>query len=135
MTREMAMLREILNAEHIEWHDASEESEMCPICRTHFEHRGYKWSVIHGYGTYGGFSSIDKDKGLLEVMSDAINGGEPIGWLTAEEVMQYVKGDKYGEGDFFIVVNGNCPNCGKPLNGNRIFLCEECGKQERKSNE
>lgn len=51
------------------------------------------WSVIHGYGTYGGFSSIDADRGLLEVMSDAINNGEPIGWLTAERVMQYVKGE------------------------------------------
>lgn len=31
-------------------------------------------------------------KGLLELMSDAVDNGEPIGFLTAQEVMEYVKG-------------------------------------------
>ena len=93
MTKEMYELRKMLDAEGIDWHDASELG-IRPIWRTHFEYRGYHWSVIHGYGTYGGFSSIDADRGLLEVMSDAINNGEPIGWLTAERVMQYVKGEE-----------------------------------------
>ena len=93
MTKEMRELRKMLDAEGIDWHDKSEFG-LCPIWRTHFEHRGYHWSVIHGYGTYGGFTSIDADKGLLEVMSDAINNGEPVGWLTAERVMQYVRGEE-----------------------------------------
>ena len=93
MAKEMYELRKMLDAEGIDWHDASELG-MCPIWRTHFEHRGYWWSVIHGYGTYGEFSSIDADYGLLEVMSEAINKGEPIGWLTAERVMQHVRGEE-----------------------------------------
>ena len=93
MTKEMRDLRKMLDAEGINWHDKSEFG-ICPIWRTHFEHRGYHWSVIHGYGTYGGSTSIDADRGLLEVMSDAIDNGEPIGWLTAERVMQYVRGEE-----------------------------------------
>lgn len=91
MTHEMKLLREMLDAEHIEWHDASSEG-MLTIHRTHFDHRGYKWSVIHGFGTYGGPSYLYDDKGLLELMSDAVDNGEPIGFLTAQEVMEYVKG-------------------------------------------
>ena len=26
-----------------------------------------------------------------------------------------------------VVANGNCIVCGKPLGGNRLFVCEECG--------
>ena len=93
MTKEMYELRKMLDAEGIDWHDASELG-ICPIWRTHFKHRGYHWSVIHGYGTYGGPSYLYEDQGLLELMSDAVNGGEPIGYLTAEEAMQYVRGDR-----------------------------------------
>lgn len=90
MTHEMKLLREMLDAENIEWHDASSQSFELPMDRTHFEHRGYHWSVIHGFGSYGGPSFSRDDKGLLELMSDAVNEGEPIGWLTAKEAMQYV---------------------------------------------
>ena len=31
--------------------------------------------------------------------------------------------------DFQVIVNGNCTICGKPLSGNRIFICEECEEQ------
>ena len=94
MTKEMYELRKMLDAEGIDWHDKSELG-LRPIWRTHFEHRGYHWSVIHGFGTFGGFDYFGhEDKGLLEVMSDAINNGEPIGWLTAERVMQYVRGEE-----------------------------------------
>lgn len=94
MTHEMKLFREMLDAENIEWHDASSQSYELPMDRTHFEHRGYFWSVIHGFGSYGGPSFIQDDEGLLELMSDAVNKGEPIGWLTAKEAMQYVRGDK-----------------------------------------
>jgi len=94
MTHEMKLFREMLDAEHIEWHDASSQSFELPMDRTHFEHRGYHWSVIHGFGSYGGPSFLYDDKGLLELMSNAVNKGDPIGWLTAKEAMQYVRGDK-----------------------------------------
>lgn len=94
MTHEMKLFREMLDAENIEWHDASSRSFELPMDRTHFEYRGYFWSVIHGFGSYGGPSFIQDDKGLLELMSNAVNKGDPIGWLTAKEAMQYVRGDK-----------------------------------------
>lgn len=101
MTSEMIKLRTLLDLNDIAWVDASEEynhySYPYSIYRTHFEHRGYHWSVVHGFGTYGGWSSHSSDRGLLEVMSEAINGGEPIGYLTAEEVMEYVKGERNNE--------------------------------------
>lgn len=92
MTHEMKLFREMLDIENIEWHDASSQSFELPMDRTHFEHRGYFWSVVHGFGSYGGPSFLYDDKGLLELMSDAVNEGEPIGFLTAEEAMQYVRG-------------------------------------------
>ena len=86
MCNEMIKLRKMLNDEGIEWSDVS-CLYFLTINRTHFEHRKYHWSVINGYGTYGG------DEGLLELMSNAVNGGEPIGYLTAEECMAYVRGE------------------------------------------
>ena len=97
MTSEMIKLRILLDLNDIAWVDASEDRHHYSIYRTHFEHRGYLWSVIHGFGTYGGWSSYSQDRGLLEVMSEAINGGEPIGYLTAEDVMEYVKGERNNE--------------------------------------
>ena len=35
--------------------------------------------------------------------------------------------------DFQVIVNGNCTKCGKPLSGNRIFICEECEEQSKES--
>ena len=35
--------------------------------------------------------------------------------------------------DFQVIVNGNCTKCGKPLSGNRIFICEECEEQNKES--
>ncbi len=93
MCKEMEKLREALTANDIIWTDASDKG-LLPITRTHFEHKGYKWSVIHGFGTYGGWSHLEPDAGLLEVMSSAIDGGEPMGWLTAEEVMDLVLGQR-----------------------------------------
>ena len=88
MNYEMKKLRALLDAENIEWEDKSDYG-IYPICRTHFSYNGQRWSVIHGYGTYGGYSSFSTDRGLLEAYNF---NDEPIGYLTAEEVMHYVKG-------------------------------------------
>lgn len=93
MTKEMELFRKMLDDNGIEWHDAS-VMDAYPITRTHFNYRGHFWSVIHGYGTFGGYSYFRRrDDGLLELMSDAVNGGEPIGYLTAKEAFDYVRGD------------------------------------------
>lgn len=34
-----------------------------------------------------------------------------------------------------VIVNGNCMICGKPLNNDRIFLCETCEKKEKEYRE
>lgn len=92
MTEEMIKLRSILDDEGIEWWDKSEpETSSLLMYRTKFHCYGYDWSVIHGYGSYGGYTSQEEDEGLLELMSRAVNGGEPVGWLTAEKVMEYVR--------------------------------------------
>ena len=91
MTKEMELLRKMLDDNNIEYDDNSQHG-LFWITRTQFNYRGYYWSVIHGFCTYGGYSTFEKDKGLLELMSDAVNNGEPIGFLTAKEVFSYVKG-------------------------------------------
>lgn len=86
---------------NIPWHDASEimsESKEWPvwICRTHFEHKGLKISVVNGFGTYGGWAGAnsgmeeDENMGLLEIM---IEDNDPVGWLKAEDIME-VMGEK-----------------------------------------
>lgn len=47
-----------------------------------------KYSVVYGYGTYGGYDPLyHKDNGLLEMWP--IDGSEsPHGWLTAEDVIK-----------------------------------------------
>lgn len=90
MVKEMTKLRKLLKAEGIEWFDGSDV--WLDVTRTWFQHRGYSWSVSNGRGTYGGWDFFNKEnEGLLELMSGAVNGGDPIGWLTAEEVMDYVR--------------------------------------------
>ena len=93
---EMQKLRTMLTDMGIKWKDAScimpqDEVERgikllgvpamfidSTIYRTHFDFDGTHYSVICGYGTYGG------EKGLLEMMA---NGTEPTGWLTAEDII------------------------------------------------
>lgn len=91
MTNEMRLFQKMLDKNNIEWEDNSEYGSF-PITRTQFNYRGYRWSVIHGFGTYGGYSHFDQDKGLLELMSEAIDDGYPIGYLTAKEAFELVKG-------------------------------------------
>lgn len=92
MTEQMLLLRAMLDDAGIEWRDDSENGIGLPIDRTKFKYRTYEWSVIHGFGTYGGWNHWSVDEGLLELMSDVVNHGQPIGWLTASEVMEHVLG-------------------------------------------
>lgn len=34
-----------------------------------------------------------------------------------------------------IIVNGDCAVCGRPLTGNRIFICEECQRKAKAGQE
>ena len=94
MIEEMVKFRKLLNDNLVPWHDAS--SFRCgrtSIDRTHFEWRGYQWSVINGFGSYGGYDFTNPhNQGLLELMSNAVNGGEPVGFLTADDCIALVLG-------------------------------------------
>ena len=89
MPDEMLKLRNVLNSRSIEWLDRTEKPSFSlldlTIYRTWFMFRGKEWSVISGYGTYGG------EKGLLEVMVDDYN---PMGSLTAQEVIMLMDGEE-----------------------------------------
>ena len=105
MCEEMKKLRKELDRMGVKWKDVSSITPETVIeemvskgidrayadttmFRTHFEYGGYKFSVIHGYGSYGGKDAFTgHDSGLLECMTEAINGGEPVGFLTASEVL------------------------------------------------
>lgn len=90
--KEMLKLREYLDNKGIEWKDRS-TIDSCTIYRTHYDYKDYKFSVVYGFGTYGGYSPcFDIDKKLLEVMSECINGGEQVGYLTADDVIKYMEG-------------------------------------------
>lgn len=93
---EMKKLRQMLDEKNIPWHDASEvmsEDKDWPmwVCRTHFEYDGLKFSVINGFGTYGGWYGANpgmtekENMGLLELV---IEGSDPVGWLKAENIMK-----------------------------------------------
>ena len=60
------------------------------MCRTHFNIKGDKVSVINGYGSYGGIGLItSNNQGLLEMMCDWIP--DVTGYLTADEVIEIIK--------------------------------------------
>lgn len=94
---EMQKLRDKLDKNNIPWEDVSDDMSRKGfdywICRTHFKYKNYKWSVIHGYGTYGGIMPFATNHFgmLLEVMSNAVNCGEPIGSCTADEVWEMME--------------------------------------------
>ena len=92
IVEEMKKLREYLDDHKIQWEDDSSELGCFWMCRTHFTVRKNFWSVINGYGSYGGFDTFSpKNKGLLELMTNEVNGGEPVGYLTADEVIRYME--------------------------------------------
>lgn len=81
---EMKKLRDMLNNRHITWTDHSDLSGVLPIIRTWFEYGGIQWSCVYGRGSYG------YADGLLELW--ALNQHEePIGYLTANEVIEIIK--------------------------------------------
>ena len=89
---EMEDLREYLTKHNIEWWDKSYTKDEYWICRTHFMINHNNWSVIHGFGTYGGICTFsNRDWCLLELMTSALNGGEPIGNLSAKQVIEYIE--------------------------------------------
>lgn len=94
---EMKKLREGLTKRGIKWNDMTQYGppghEELWICRTKFEYHGNMWSVIHGFGTYGGFSHFMHDCSKLELMVGLYE--EPIGRLTAAEVFRLM--DKESE--------------------------------------
>lgn len=89
---EMKKLRDELKKRGIEWKDNSHIFIVSWICMTHFRYKGYSWSVVHGCGTYGGIDEDWDDIGALECMCKGINGGEPFGYLTADDVLSYMDG-------------------------------------------
>lgn len=91
--KEMSKLRQYLDNKGIKWKDTSAYDNLW-ICRTHFELNGYRWSVINGFGTYGGWGALELEgdnKCLLELMTNSVNNGEPIGYLTADDVIDYIE--------------------------------------------
>lgn len=88
VTNEMQLLRDKLDEMNVKWTDASECYEDLGITRTWFRDKeGTKWSAIHGYGTMGGYGGTRADEGLLEIWN---RKSEPIGYLTAEQVITLV---------------------------------------------
>lgn len=110
MCDEMQKLRDMLDKKGIKWRDVSSIKSQKEIMRlmrngiestyadttmwrTHFDVDDYSYSVINGYGSYGGYDPFTgHNLGLLECMTDKVNGGEPVGHLTADEVMQIIDG-------------------------------------------
>lgn len=106
MCDEMIKLRAELDKRGISWEDKSsivpqKAIEMMvaqgidaqfadsSMFRTHFNVGGYHYSVIYGYGSYGGYDPITGKSGeLLECMTEKINGGEPVGNMSAVDVLR-----------------------------------------------
>ena len=92
VANQMQQLRAYLDNRGIAWIDKSDDFDSLWICRTHFEFMNYNWSVINGYGTYGGINAGCKyNNGLLELMVSCVNGGEPIGDLTANDIISIME--------------------------------------------
>ena len=106
--KEMELFRKALDIKGVQWHDASEDigEELKKraglrfdnwMCRTHFNIGDSQISVINGSGSYGGFMHDEKcNAGLLELMCERINCGEPEGYLTAKEAIKMLE-DAYGK--------------------------------------
>ena len=93
---EMNILRNYLDKHEIKWEDISYHPEnMRWICRTRFIFNGIVYSVIHGYGTWGGvFGKKNTDYGLLEFYNFH---SAPVGYLTADDIISRVFGKEINE--------------------------------------
>lgn len=109
LCEEMKKLRQWLSDNDIVWFDRStimsEEKidylmHLCgeierayfdtSIYRTHFIIKGELWSVINGFGTYGGFEPFEnKNYGMLELR---IGDNDPTGWLSADDITKMING-------------------------------------------
>lgn len=95
---EMLELRRLLEFYGIEWIDDSYAYDGWWICRTKFQIGEHLWSVIHGWCTMGGIGWDGKDGGLLELMTDDCDHGDPIGHLTAGDVVRRIEDHMKREG-------------------------------------
>jgi len=107
MSEEMEKLRKGLDERGIPWVDDTtyapkeyiehmmkngftEAESNVTIFRTHFRIKEHFYSVVYGYGTYGGINPINPeltDAGLLELRIDDNN---PQGWLNAKDVLDII---------------------------------------------
>lgn len=91
---EMLKLREELDKMQIDWTDESDSLteytalDDCRIFRTHFWYNADKYSVVYGFGTYGGWGRFQDDPRLLELM---VNNEEPTGYHTAEDIIRIMQ--------------------------------------------
>lgn len=87
--KEMKIYRQMLDDRKIKWVDKSDRY----MCRTHFHmENGDLISVINGQGSYGGATLFNGyNAGLLELMAEMINEGDPVGELTATEVIELIE--------------------------------------------
>lgn len=91
---EMLKLRDMLDKMNIDWEDDSDpitpNTIECRVYRTQFYYNGDDFSVIYGFGTYGGWNRFaeKEDPKLLELM---INDEEPTGWHTADDIIKITK--------------------------------------------
>lgn len=89
---EMQKFRDALDAAKVPWSDSScEGNEMIPgTCGTTVRVGRKLWSIINGFGTYGGQKFPDKvNRGFLEAW-DKTTKNEPVGWLDAEEALKLI---------------------------------------------
>lgn len=84
---ELEKLKTWLDGQGIKYTCPDTDDDPFSIARVHFSIRKTRYSVIHGYGTYGGEYCYDADRGLLELM---VGEKDPVGYLTAEEVIEIV---------------------------------------------
>lgn len=131
VVKEMQILRDWLTAEGIPWYDDSDEI----MCRTKFHINGHEWSVINGYGSYGGWTQYDPlNKGKLEVMAPPW-GIDPEGHLNASAVILAIKGTLAGT---LMPHLERCPFCGGKAQYNvwpdcegyqftLVVQCTDCG--------
>ena len=87
---EMLKLRTMLDEMDIDWEDDSDSPSEYMIYRTHFYYNADAYSVIYGYGTYGGWNRFPEkeDPQLLELM---INDDESTGGYTADDIINIMK--------------------------------------------
>lgn len=77
----MKPLRKWLDEQGIKWTDKSDFG----MVRTHFYINSKNWSVIFGAYSYGA------EQGLLELWTQNVNGGEPLGFLTVDDITELIK--------------------------------------------